>query len=237
MAEAVEMRAAAGADRVRRASPRKGNAQKPALRKGERTATAILDAAEALFAERGYVGTTMRTVAKAVGLRDPSLYNHFASKDALYAAVLERTYRPIADEMDGLVSAKSSWTGMGEVISSINELVAGHPTAVRLLQFEILTGRGRLHPVLDRWLRELFGRGYEAAKHLPVRGRIDEEELLLRIIAMHNLVLGYCTAGPLYKRLGGQDLLSQRVRRKQGRVLEIIHHAFERTPPGGTEAA
>jgi len=58
-------------------------------RKGEITAERILDAAEALFAEHGYAGTTLRDVAERVGIRIPSLYNHFESKDALYAAVLE----------------------------------------------------------------------------------------------------------------------------------------------------
>jgi AcrR family transcriptional regulator len=229
MAEAAGKRAPAGAGRARLAGRRKGNARNADLRKGERTAAAILDAAEALFAERGYVGTTMRTVAKAVGLRDPSLYNHFASKDALYAAVLERTYRPIADKLESLVRGKSNWTDMRQAISSINEVLVKQPTFVRLLQIEILTGRGRLHPILDQWLRVLFGRGQQATKHLPGRARIDQEERLLRIIAVNNVILGYCTAGPLYKLLGGQDLLSKRVRRKQDRVLRTIVEAFEQT--------
>jgi AcrR family transcriptional regulator len=237
MAEAAEKGAAAGVRRARRAGRRKGNTRKANVRKGERTAAAILDAAEALFAERGYVGTTMRTVAKAVGLKDPSLYNHFGSKDALYAAVLERTYRPIADKLAHLVKGKSSWADMRQTISSINEVLAENPTFVRLMQLEILTGRGRLHPILDRWLRVLFGQGHKAAKHLPVRARIDQEERLLRIIAMNNVILGYCTAEPLYHVLGGKDLFSERVRRKQDRVLRIIVAAFERTPPANLEAS
>ena len=64
---------------------------------GERTAERILDAAEELFAERGYAGATLRDVATRVGVRPPSLYNHFASKDALYAAVLERGIGPLIE--------------------------------------------------------------------------------------------------------------------------------------------
>ena len=45
------------------------------LRKGESTAQRILDAAEALFSERGFSGTTLRDVAARVGLRIPSRYN------------------------------------------------------------------------------------------------------------------------------------------------------------------
>ena len=69
----------------------------PQRRKGERTAERILDAAEALFAERGYAGATLRDVATEVGLRTPSLYNHFPNKESLYAAVLERGISPVLD--------------------------------------------------------------------------------------------------------------------------------------------
>src|SRR5690606_15695429 len=79
-----------------RSAARPGPASAP-RRRGEITAARILDAAEALFAERGYAGTTLRDVADAVGLRIPSLYNHFPSKDALYAAVLERGFGPVLD--------------------------------------------------------------------------------------------------------------------------------------------
>jgi len=234
MREAGEKRGSCGAGRARQARDRTRSGGKEAPRKGERTAAAILDAAEALFAERGYVGTTMRTVAKAVGVKDPSLYNHFPSKDALYAAVLERTYRPVGERLESLLSEGSSFAGVSGALGAITEVLAEHPSFVRLLQLELLTGGGRLHPILERWLRLLFGRGQEAAKRLPVRVRIDQEERLLRIIALNNILLGYCTSGPLYELLGGRDLLSERVRKKQGRVLRIVNEAFERTPPEGS---
>ena len=50
----------------------------------------ILDAAEDLFAENGYSATSLADVADRVGIRSPSLYNHFKNKEALYQAVLER---------------------------------------------------------------------------------------------------------------------------------------------------
>jgi AcrR family transcriptional regulator len=41
------------------------------------TADRILDAAEALFAERGLAGTAVRDIAARTGLNPASLYNHF----------------------------------------------------------------------------------------------------------------------------------------------------------------
>ena len=50
---------------------------------------AILDAAVQLFSEHGYSGTTMRAIAKAVGLLPGSLYTHIDSKETLLFEVVE----------------------------------------------------------------------------------------------------------------------------------------------------
>src|SRR5215831_13792434 len=50
----------------------------------------ILDAAEALFAKRGYAGIGLSEVAEVVGLGKSSLFHHFKNKPQLYAAVAAR---------------------------------------------------------------------------------------------------------------------------------------------------
>jgi AcrR family transcriptional regulator len=49
----------------------------------------ILREASALFAQRGYAGTSTRDIAAAVGIRQPSLFHHFPSKAAIADALLE----------------------------------------------------------------------------------------------------------------------------------------------------
>jgi AcrR family transcriptional regulator len=49
----------------------------------------ILREASRLFATRGYLGTSTREIAAAVGIQQPSLYNHFSSKQAIAEALLE----------------------------------------------------------------------------------------------------------------------------------------------------
>jgi len=49
----------------------------------------IVAAAIALLAERGYEGIDMRTLASHVGLKAPTLYNYYSSKDELLAAAIE----------------------------------------------------------------------------------------------------------------------------------------------------
>src|SRR2546425_8972262 len=49
----------------------------------------ILEAALDLFARHGFAGTSVRQLARAVGLRESSLYNHFAGKEAIYHALID----------------------------------------------------------------------------------------------------------------------------------------------------
>ncbi len=50
----------------------------------------VLEAAGRLFGERGYAGTTLDQIAAAAEVTKPILYRHFASKKALYLALLAR---------------------------------------------------------------------------------------------------------------------------------------------------
>src|ERR671923_2814540 len=50
----------------------------------------IIEAAGRLFGERGYDGTRLDDVAAAAGVTKPILYRHFADKEGLYLALLER---------------------------------------------------------------------------------------------------------------------------------------------------
>lgn len=57
----------------------------------------ILLAAAALFVEQGFAGTSTRAIAEAVGIRQASLYYHFAGKDDILAELLDRSVRPSAE--------------------------------------------------------------------------------------------------------------------------------------------
>jgi AcrR family transcriptional regulator len=52
----------------------------------------ILDAAEELFARRGIDAVTTKEIAAGAGVAVGALYHHFVSKDAIYAAVVERAF-------------------------------------------------------------------------------------------------------------------------------------------------
>lgn len=49
----------------------------------------ILDAALTLFAENGYNGTSVEQIAKAVGIKAPSLYKHYKGKEDILNALID----------------------------------------------------------------------------------------------------------------------------------------------------
>jgi AcrR family transcriptional regulator len=55
----------------------------------------ILAAARFLFRERGYAATSTRQIAERAGLRQPTLFHYFPSKEAIIAEVALRAVRPV----------------------------------------------------------------------------------------------------------------------------------------------
>lgn len=54
------------------------------------TREVILEKSLNLFSVKGYQGVTVKEIAKAVGVKDSSLYKHFESKQAIYDTLLQR---------------------------------------------------------------------------------------------------------------------------------------------------
>lgn len=66
----------------------------PKKLEGKTTREEILEVAAKLFAEQGYTETTTRQIAEAVGIKQASLYYHFADKGSIVRALLAGTVSP-----------------------------------------------------------------------------------------------------------------------------------------------
>jgi AcrR family transcriptional regulator len=68
-------------------------------RRREETIREIVDVAVELMGEHGAAGLSLGDVARRMGIRTPSLYGYFDSKNALYDAVFEQGWRQLADDL------------------------------------------------------------------------------------------------------------------------------------------
>jgi AcrR family transcriptional regulator len=69
------------------------------------TRAALLDEATALFAARGYAGTSLEDVASASQVTRGAVYHHFASKQALFEAVLDAQETRVIAQVEAIAAA------------------------------------------------------------------------------------------------------------------------------------
>ncbi len=103
----------------------------PRLKPETRTAvrTEIEAAALRCFVTKGYAATTTREIAVAVGLTAGALYSHYASKEALFAAVVARYQSRLAEEETPLRTALARTRfpfDVPELAAAIRDLIESH---------------------------------------------------------------------------------------------------------------
>jgi AcrR family transcriptional regulator len=75
----------------------------------------ILDAAGELFTTLGYTGTSTRSIAESVGIRQASLYHYFRTKDDILCALLGQTVSPTLAFIPSLQSAEPTLSAAGHL--------------------------------------------------------------------------------------------------------------------------
>ena len=196
-------------------------------RTGRETSEQILDAAEEVFAEKGFEGATLRDIAQRVGIRIPSLYNHFSSKDALYAAVLERGIGPV---FEALGAEASGAVDPGELVDQMMQLLSQRPNLPRLVLHETLTGGSRLSGLLEQWVRPILERAEKVTEEGPAVSRWEADQLPNLVLAMYHVVVGYFAIAPLYRDIRDIDLLSKEELERQTRFLRKLVGALFAAP-------
>jgi len=73
------------------------------IKKSEETRTRILEAALAVFRERGFERATMREIATAAGVAVGAAYYYFESKDAIVMAFYERSQGEMRPQIEALL--------------------------------------------------------------------------------------------------------------------------------------
>ena len=116
---------------------------RPSRAKAERTRATILDAAEHMFAEKGYAATRLQDVAAQVGIRRASIIYYFRDKRDLYDTVLAGIFEELLDRYRTVLGAPASLR-LRQRIEAIVDAWVGYiwerPTVARLLLWEAADG-------------------------------------------------------------------------------------------------
>jgi AcrR family transcriptional regulator len=102
------------------------------------TATAILNAAEPLFAGQGFAATTIKQIGAAAGVNPALIYYYFGSKEELYRRLLMHLFTTIARRgTERLAAAPSPEAAVRALLGVQSEVMREHPSVPRLMAREM----------------------------------------------------------------------------------------------------
>lgn len=141
------------------AAPAKLAGAYPPPTKGEVTRATLLKAAHKLFLTQGFHGTSMREIADEAGVAVGGIYNHFATKEDIFAAVLD-AFHPYHVLLPALEETQGDTveTFVRDAAHRVRDSVAGAEARLMPLIFmELLEFRGRhLKQLADTMLPKFF---------------------------------------------------------------------------------
>ncbi len=153
----------------------------------------ILDAGEVLFAEYGYEGTTLRQIAQRVGIKEPSIYAHFAGKEAIYGAVIDRALQPFHAEMESWIKTEMTLRDLLVIPRKLLALHSRHPYAARIMHREFCNPVDRISPKVMVWLNQIALQSQVFMSELQEPGQqpLDQARVVTHIVTLTNITLGF----------------------------------------------
>lgn len=199
------------------------------LRRPTDTRDRVLQVAQALFAERGYRGTSLRDIAKRIGIKAPSLLHHFPSKQQLYLAVLDKMFESLEDAANAIAWGRESrQERMRQAIGDTIDFIASRPDFVRIMWKEMADESGVGRQVLKRRLPPLFS----IAVNFIFRGQRDGEfrtevDPLHFMWSLNSITIGYFTTAAMVRRLWNMNLLEPAmIERRKREVIDMVERTL-----------
>lgn len=195
------------------------------------TQTKILDAAELLFAERGFAETSLRTITSRAKVNLASVNYHFGSKKSLIQAVFDRFLQSFTSELNGRLNdlernsaeelqVEVLLDALIEPLLSLNDARKNAvSTFMRLLGRAYAETQGHLR----RYVTERYGHVLVRFTHLFQKGypSLTNDQIFWRLHYM---------LGSLIFTLAGSDALRQISEADFNRRLEVEDVIKEMVP-------
>lgn len=182
--------------------PRSGAAKRPqgsrttrqnGVGKGARSRDDVVQAAGRLFSTRGYHGTSMRDLARELGLIGSSLYSHIDSKEDLLVEVVERGAALFQESAEAALKVDGPATNrLKALVTGHVDVILDHREQVRTFLYEsdvlAQAHRARVLAARDRYegaFRQVLAEGRKAGL---LRRSIDPSISAIFILSILNAV-------------------------------------------------
>ncbi|MHC4394005.1 MAG: TetR/AcrR family transcriptional regulator [Planctomycetota bacterium] len=150
--------------------------------RGERTRTALLEAARKAFTQRGFAGASVRDIATSAGAHPALVRYHFGSKRKLFAAVIDDAMIELRRRIDCAIhGASTAGAGARQALVAYLDHLEANPDFPRLIQRGVLDRDPTVLSIAERHLRPLLALAgsLSAAAGREVQGRILDAALTL----------------------------------------------------------
>jgi TetR/AcrR family transcriptional regulator len=188
------------AKKTRLATGRRGRPRKRAeQQRSIETRAAILNAAIAEFAERGFEGASIRAIADRLGLQHPLITYHYHSKDILWRAAAEHAFAQIRSEWDISAPEESDLSPLArlrEEYATLFRYTVAFPEFHRFMRQETLTNNPRLKWVAETVLAPLLGRLLPQIVEAQKQGLLPKVDPILFHYMMVSLTATLSEFGP-----------------------------------------
>ncbi|MEP2642304.1 TetR family transcriptional regulator C-terminal domain-containing protein [Roseobacter sp.] len=137
---------------------------------------AILAAGLNVFSQFGFRGSTLDQIAKEAGLSKPNLIYYFASKDAIYRALLDQL---LEDWLEPIYTIDEDGDPVAEITAYAKRKLAmsqHYPRESRLFANEVIQGAPQIGDTLRGELRRVVGRLVGAIERWIQEGKIRPVE-------------------------------------------------------------
>ncbi|GBD26478.1 HTH-type transcriptional repressor NemR [bacterium HR30] len=200
----------------------------------------ILDAAENLFARRGFAGVGMREVAEAVGLSKSSLFHHFRSKVELYAAVAGRILKAFEERTtEALGSSGDALVRFDRWLDAMIDTLAERPTRARLLlrslfEDDELAGESAEEKEVDEIIQRLFGSVARLLREGMDHGLFRMASIPHLLQSLVGLLVYHFASGEFGETLLRQSLFSPAaVKKRKEEVKALLYSGMLTLPDRG----
>jgi len=164
----------------------------------------IRHAAAALFAERGYSGTSMSRIAERVGIRKASLYNYYSAKEELLLDLLEESLQSWEDSCRlSLVAGGSAEERLSGHLLAVIDFARKNPQKVGIVRLAATQVGGKLGRRIAALIEKheqhslpLLSRFFSEAKANGDVDATDEDLLLFWSVFVDGILINQLFATP-----------------------------------------
>ncbi len=179
----------------------------PATRKRDAKEQDILDAAQDQFAQHGYGGASIESIATTIGMTRHSLLYYFASKEQLYVAVLNRIVDRWLDGMQALSIGDDPAQAIAQYIAVKMRFSQEQPSGSRVFTQEIIAGAPRYKTLLEQRVKPVLQRDIATFQAWAKAGRIRTLDFMHLMFLLWAGTQAYADLAPQFALLLGKPEL------------------------------